>query len=68
MKTKEEVAAMSRDELGDFLREQICIAEGCFNYPASGVIYCERCLHGAPTRASDELIFAKQRLERMKAR
>lgn len=68
MKTREDVAVMSRDELKDFIGEQLCIEEGCFNYSASGVVYCERCLHGAPTRASDDLIFAKQRLERMKAK
>lgn len=36
------------------LKELKCQNAGCYNYSMRGIIYCERCYIGSPSRLSDE--------------
>ncbi len=55
-----------QEEQDEEFSGRICAEPGCYNYPMSGIIYCIRCMHGSPQKASDEVIAWKKRKEKVK--
>ena len=63
LKKEQQEPELSEEEQDEEYSGRICAEPGCYNYPMSGIIYCIKCMHGSPQKASDEVIEWKKKKE-----